>query len=167
MSAMSAFPQEPFGPAARLELDAVPLAVVRHEGITIADLRDAFDRGYRAIGALFADGSLSHAGPALAVYYGNPMKTFDLELGFPVASGPAASIEFDGVTVTASALPAGAARATSVFGSYDGLGEAWMGLADRAAADGGQPRGVWIEVYVSDPGEAPENLRTDLILPLA
>jgi DNA gyrase inhibitor GyrI len=167
MSAMNAFPQQPFGPADRLELDGLPLAVVRHEGISIADLREAFDRGYRAIGALFADGSLSHAGPALAVYHGDPMQTFDLELGFPVASGPAAPIESDGITVTASALPAGAARATSVFGSYDGLGEAWMGLADRAAADGDKPRGVWIEVYVSDPDEAPENLRTDLILPLA
>ena len=40
---MSAFPDAPFGPADRLDLDAVPLAVIRHKGIRIADLPAAFD----------------------------------------------------------------------------------------------------------------------------
>lgn len=69
--------------------------------------------------------------------------------------------------MTASALPTGPATATTFFGSYEGLGSAWMGLVERARAQGLSPRGVTIEVYVSDPGEAPEALRTDLILPVS
>lgn len=165
---MSAFPETPFGPADRIDLEAVPLAVVRHEGVTIADLSGLFDRGYSAIGGAFASGALTPAGPALAVYRGNPMETFDLELGFPVAEAPSTPIETPGgPTITASALPAGPATATTALGSYEGLGAAWAGLVERTVAGGSTPLGVWIEVYVSDPSTAPESLRTDLLLPLA
>lgn len=164
---MSAFPATPFGPADRIELEPVPLAVIRHEAITIADLREAFDRGYPALGAAFAAGELTPAGPAVAIYRGDPMQVFDLELGFPVVTAPATPIEVpDGPPITASALPSGPATATTYLGSYDGLGPAWMGLVERTLAQGAQPRGISIEVYVSDPTAAPEELRTDLVLPL-
>ncbi|WP_217184264.1 GyrI-like domain-containing protein [Streptomyces sp. AC495_CC817] len=164
---MSAFPETPFGPADRLDLDPVPLAVIRHEGITISDLRDVFDRGYRALGATFASGALAPTGPALAIYRGDPMAVFDLELGFPVVQAPTAPIDVpDGPPITASVLPSGPATATTYLGSYEGLGPAWMGLVERTLAQGVQPRGISIEVYVSDPGSASEELRTDLVLPL-
>lgn len=158
---MSAFPETPFDLIDRIELDAVPLAVVRHEGITIADLRDVFDAGYSALGSLFASGALVPAGPAVAVYHGDPMRVFDLELGFPVVLAPEQPTPVNGLEVTASALPAGPAAATTV------LGAGWMGLSDRARAEGLDPRGIWIEVYVSDPSTATDALRTDLILPVA
>ncbi|UJP10811.1 GyrI-like domain-containing protein [Microbacterium sp. KUDC0406] len=165
---MTAFPEAPFGATDRLDLEPVPLAVIRHEGLRIGDLRDAFDRGYRAIAAQFADGTLTPAGPALAIYHGNPMEVFDLELGFPVANAPAQPIAAgDGPPITAAALPAGPATATTVFGSYEGLGAGWTGLVERSLAEGLQPRGISIEVYVSDPTVAPEQLRTDLILPVS
>lgn len=165
---MSAFPEIPFGPADRVELPPSPLAVIRHEAITIDDLRDAFDHGYRAIGAVFATGELAPAGPAVAIYRGDPMKVFDLELGFPVVAAPAAPIEVpDGPPITASALPSGPATATTHLGPYEALGPAWMGLVERTLAQGVQPRGISIEVYVSDPDTAPDELRTDLLLPLA
>ena len=164
---MNAFPARPFGPLDHIDLDVVPLAVVRHEGITIADLRDVFDRGYRAIGSLFADGRLIVAGPAIAVYDGNPMGVFDLELGFPVMTAPAEAVEVGGVTVTASALPSGKATATTTFGPYEGLGAAWRGLLDRTVAEGLTPRGISVEVYVSDPATSTDELHTDLILLVA
>ena len=165
---MDAFPDAPFGPAHSLELDAVPLAVIRHGGIRIADLRDAFDSGYAAIGAAFAAGTLIPAGPALAIYHGDPMGVFDLELGFPVQAPPSDPIATgDGAAIIPSTLPTGQAAATSVFGSYDGRGAGWAGLVARAAEAGLHPRGVWIEVYVSDPGVDPDELRTDLLMPVA
>jgi effector-binding domain-containing protein len=163
---MSAFPQDPFGPLDRIDLGVVPLAVVRHEGIAIADLREAFDAGYRAIGVLFADGRLIATGPAVAIYHGNPMETFDLELGFPVLAAPVEAVESDGLVIAASTMPPGPATATTVFGSYEGLGAGWQGLVTRTLAEGLTPRGISIEVYVSDPTEEPERLRTDLILPV-
>ena len=165
---MDAFPDAPFGPADTLELDAVPLAVIRHEGIRIADLRDAFDSGFAAIGAAFAAGTLIPAGPALAIYHGDPMGVFDLELGFPVQAPPSDPIATgDGAAIVASTLPSGQAVASSVFGSYDGLGAGWAGLVARAAEAELHPRGVWIEVYVTDPGVDPDELRTDLLMPVA
>lgn len=165
---MDAFPDAPFGPADSLELDAVPLAVIRHEGIRIADLRDVFDSGYAAIGAAFSAGTLIPAGPALAIYHGDPMGVFDLELGFPVQAPPSDPIATgDGAAIIAATLPSGQAVASSVFGSYDGLGAGWAGLVARAAEAGLHPRGVWIEVYVSDPGVDPDELRTDLLMPVA
>ncbi|MFB7252309.1 GyrI-like domain-containing protein [Microbacterium sp. NPDC056234] len=163
---MTAFPESAFGPADLLELDAQPLAVVRHDGIRIEDLRDAFDTGFAAIGRLFGEGRLSPVGPALAIYRGNPMEAFDLELGFPVAEAPTQPIESAGETVVAAALPAGSALATTVFGSYDTLGNAWSALVEHADAAGKTLRGISIEVYVSDPTEPAERLRTDLILPI-
>ena len=164
---MNAFPEAPFGPADSLELETVPLAVIRHDGIRIADLQDAFDRGYGAIGALFADGTLIPTGPALAIYHGDPMGVFDLELGFPVQTAPSAAIAApDGARIVASTLPDGAAVATTVFGSYEGLGAGWAGLVERAAEAALRPRGIWIEVYVSDPDTVPSELRTDLLMPV-
>lgn len=162
---MSAFPSSPFGPFDGIDLDVVPLAVVRHEGITTADLPRVFDGSFGAVGALFADGRLIVAGPAIAVYHGNPMGEFDLEVGFPVMTSPAEAIESAGLTVTASALPKGTATATSAFGAYEGLGAAWRGLLDRTVAEGLTPRGISVEIYVSDPTHTPvDELRTDLIL---
>lgn len=165
---MNAFPDAPFGPADRLDLDAVPLAVIRHKGIRISDLQAAFDAGYSAIALTFAGDVLVPTGPALAIYHGDPMDVFDLELGFPVQSPPENPIPTaNGRVIVASTLPAGPAVATTLFGSYEELGSAWGGLVERAGTQGVQPGGVWVEVYVSDPSTPPAELRTDLIMPTA
>lgn len=165
---MNAFPDAPFGPADRLELDAVPLAVIRHNGIRLADIQEAFDAGYSAIALTFAGDVLIPTGPALAIYHGDPMGAFDLELGFPVQTPPENPIPTaSGRVIVASTLPAGPAVATTLFGSYEELGRAWAGLVERAGAEGVHPGGTWIEVYVSDPSTTPEELRTDLLMPIA
>ncbi|MCT9820123.1 GyrI-like domain-containing protein [Microbacterium sp. W1N] len=159
----AAFPDAPFASPARIQLDPLPLAVVRHEGIRIDALRDAFDQGYSAIAGLFGDGTLVPTGPALAIYYGDPMDTFDLELGFPVAAAPTEPVVVGAVAVIGSALPSGPAIATTHTGAYDGLGQAWAELVHAVQET---PTGVWIESYVSDPTDDPAELRTDLILPV-
>ncbi|MDF2559894.1 MAG: hypothetical protein K0R99_1340 [Microbacterium sp.] len=164
---MNAFPDTPFGPADRLDLEGVPLAVIRHDGIRLADLQDAFDAGYSAIALTFAGDVLTPSGPALAIYHGDPMDVFDLELGFPVEAAPENPIPTaSGSVIVGSALPSGPAVATTVFGSYDELGAGWAGLVEHAGAVGLRPGGIWIEVYVSDPSTTPAELRTDLIMPL-
>ena len=165
---MNAFPDAPFGSADRLDLDAVPLAVIRHDGIRLADIQEAFDAGYSAIALTFAGDVLIPTGPALAVYHGDPMGVFDLELGFPVQTPPENPIPTaSGRVIVASTLPAGPAVATTLFGSYEELGRTWAGLVERAGAEGLLPGGTWIEVYVSDPRTTPEELRTDLLMPIA
>lgn len=160
----SAFPAAPFAAPTRIDVNATPLAVVRHEGVRIDALVPLFDAGYAAIGSLFADGALVPTGPAIAVYYGDPMDTFDLELGFPVANAPVQPISVGEAEVRASALPAGPAYASTHIGPYDDLGAAWQSLAHAVDVE---PVGVWIESYVGNPVDtAPGRLRTDLIMPV-
>ena len=51
-------PPQPYERGTRVELDEVPLAVVRRDGVTLDDIRDLFDEGYAALGTLLSDGTL-------------------------------------------------------------------------------------------------------------
>lgn len=158
-----AFPLEPFTGATEIELAPTPLAVIRHEGVTLADLPSIFDGGYSAVALLFGTGALAPTGPAIAVYRGDPAETFDLDVGFPVEVAPAQPLIVGDRTVIGSTLPAGPALASTHLGSYDTLGQSWMALAHATDAS---PTQIWIESYVSDPTDAVEQLRTDLIMPI-
>lgn len=144
----------------------VPLAVVRHHGVRMGDLRELFDTSFRAIGAAASSGEVEPTGPAVAVYDGDPADVFDLAVGLPVAELPSGTLEHDGVQVVGHHLPAGAYAALSHIGSYDGLPQAWEHLLAGVQEGGAQPRGVWAEVYVTEPGpEAdPSTMRTDLLV---
>ena len=162
---MSAFPAEPFDGVQQITVDPAPLAVVRHLGLQLNDLARVFDPAYAALARALADGALVPTGPALAVYHGDAMDTFDLEIGFPVDAAPDAPLTVDGIEISASALPGGSALATSHVGGFDGLGGAWAGLYGEVASRGLERSGDWIEIYVSDPRATAEtDLRTDLVL---
>lgn len=156
-------PAEPYDRGARVELDAVPLAVVRHDGVRLDQLRDLFDAAYPAVAGQFADGTIVPAGPALAIYHGDVRETFDIEIGFPVVEPPSSPVPVGELEVVGSTLPAGPAVAATHIGPYDGLGEAWAQLADLPEVN---PRGSWVEVYVTEPGPDASTLRTDLLLPV-
>ena len=155
-------PAQPYQHGTRVTLGPVPLAVVRHEGVSLDELRDLFDAAYPAIGGLFGSGDLVPAGPALAVYHGDPQESFDIEIGFPVVEPPAAPITVGDLQVVGAVLPAGPALAATHLGSYDGLGEAWGRLTRSTDVI---PTGDWIEVYVSDPSSSAD-VRTDLLMPV-
>jgi effector-binding domain-containing protein len=157
-------PAQPYDTGVRIELDPAPLAVVRHHDVTLADVPDLFDAGYGVIGALVGTGALVPAGPALAVYRGDPSGRFDLDLGFPVSVPLDEPITSAGLEVVGTTLPAGPARAATHLGAYDDLGAAWARLV---AVSDATPTGVWIEVYVTDPSVDPDALRTDLYMPVA
>ncbi|HYJ28560.1 MAG TPA: GyrI-like domain-containing protein [Nocardioides sp.] len=156
-------PPEPHERGARVELDPVPLAVVRRDGVVLDDVRDLFDEGYAALGRLLGDGTLVPVGPALAIYRGDVTARFDLELGFPVAEAPGSPIRAGDLEVVGTTLPAGPALAATHLGAYDDLGDAWARLADTPGAS---HTNTWIEVYVVDPSSDPDHLRTDLLMPV-
>lgn len=158
-----AFPLDPFTGPTLIDMSPTPLAVVRYESVTLADIPSIFDTAYSAVALLFGTGALAPVGPAIAVYRGDPAETFDLDVGFPVAVALEQPLTVGDLTVIGSALPPGPALAATHLGSYDTLGESWMALAHATEAT---PTQVWIESYVSDPTEAAEQLRTDLIMPV-
>ena len=145
-------------------LEAELLVVIRHERVTIADLPRIFDSTFTALGRAMSAGQFIAVGPAYAVYDGDPQDVFDIEVGFPAMGAPTNTIESPAGRIHASALPAGPAVVLSHIGSYDSMPDSWQKVVDSGH---GKPRGIWIEVYVSDPSStAPEALRTDLILPV-
>lgn len=151
---------EPLAEPILLTVADEPTVVIRHHGVTVADLPNLFDAGFTALAASGA----ALSGPPFAIYRGDPAAVFDMEIGFPVAAPLPAPVE-GSVTVEPDTLPSGPALALSHIGSYDTLGESWGRLAAEAAARGFTPT-LFFEVYVSDPTPEtdPATLRTDLFL---
>lgn len=145
-------------------LEASLLVVIRFDAQRVSDLPDLFDPAFSELHRAAKAGLFTPSGPAVAVYYGDPSGIFDLELGFPALTAPTASIVTPAGEIHASALPAGPAAIVSHTGDYSGLGDAWARLSHEAVGD---PRGIWIEAYLSDPRATDDaEHRTDLILPL-
>lgn len=151
---------EPVTEPTLVTLKPEPTAVVRHRGVTVHELVPLFDAGYSAVAASGA----ALAGPAFALYLGDPSAAFDLELGFPVSEPLAAAVP-GAVTTEPSSLPGGHAFTLSHLGRYDNLSQGWGRLAAAAASQGFRPS-CFYEVYVTEPmpGMDPATLRTDLFL---
>ena len=160
----------PIPPAPRDEpelvvLDAVPTAVVRHADVRMERIREVFDTSFAALGG----SGVAPAGPAFAVYRGDPADQFDVEVGFPLAERLPAAIPVGDLTVEPSALPDGRAVTLSHVGGYDGLGDAWARLFSGVVGGGLRPGEAIIEVYVTEPtpDADPAGMRTDLFVTLA
>ena len=148
------------------DTERVPLAMAIHERVTMDVLRDLFDATYSAIGGAIARGELTPAGPALALYRGDPRGTFDIEIGFPVHTPWAGPVVADGITIVASEWPPGPTVAVSHIGGYDTLEASWEQLAAVASSSAsGEPVALG-ELYVTEPSPeaAPAPLRTDLMI---
>lgn len=161
-------PESPRQGVERFDLTAVPLAVARYDKVTMGELRTLFDTTFQALGAAIGAGKVQPAGPALAVYHGDPSQTFDVEIGFPVAEPIREKTLVGDITIQNSTLPAGPAAGTSHLGSFDGLGESW-GRLMQDILDSGDGPGSMVEIYVTEPSPDmnPDDLRTDLIVSLA
>jgi len=148
---------EPFAEPTDLDLPTdVTVVESHHHDATLADLPGIFDAGYSVLAGL------GPIGPGYAIYDGDPATRFDLTIGFPVAEAPA-SVP-DGVEV--ATFPSGPARVVSHLGGFEGLGPAWERFLGTPGPEGG-PRRI-VEIYVSGPSvTAPEDLRTDLVVPRA
>ncbi len=157
-------PSTPRSEPERVELGAVPTAVVRRAGLTMEGIRAFFDAAFPALAAP----AVVPAGPPFAIYRGDPGAVFDAEVGFPVAQPLAAPVPGE-LVVEPSSVPAGPALALSHLGAYDTLGETWGRLLGAVAASGAVPGSVFVEVYLTEPGPDadPAAMRTELFAPLA
>lgn len=147
------------------EFTDVPIASVRFDGVTLANLADLFDPAFGALGAAAAAGAFVPAGPGLAVYRGDPMSTFDLEVALPVAAALDGETEFAGQTIRPSVISGGQCAVRSHIGAYDGLGDAWGTVVTAVQSSGKSLGEQWLEVYVTmpTPDADPATLRTELI----
>lgn len=160
-------PEAPRTQVEWLTLAETPLATVWHRGITVADLPAAFDSGFTAVATAVAQAGIAVTFPAIAVYHGDPMGTFDLEVAALLAAPLSQEVLVGEVTVVPSALAAGEYASLSHIGSYEDLGRTWGRFLEGVRADGAEGLHTWVEVYVSDPTSTePAELRTDLAMPV-
>ncbi|WP_169823312.1 GyrI-like domain-containing protein [Aldersonia kunmingensis] len=147
------------------EFDDVPIASIRFNGVTIDKLVELFDPAFGALGAAIGAGAFVPTGPALAVYRGDPMSSFDLEVAFPVAEALAGETEAAGQTIRPSVISGGQCAVRSHVGSFDGLGDAWGTIVTAVQSSGKSLGEQWLEVYVTQPtpDTDPATLRTELI----
>jgi effector-binding domain-containing protein len=151
-----------------IEFDDVATAAIRFDQITQATLIEVFDKGFGTLGAAADAGAFVPAGPAVAVYHGDPMAVFDLEVALPVAVPLANEVEFANHRLRPSVVRGGRCAVRSHVGAYDGLGDAWQSVVAAVLASGAVLSDRWIEVYVTEPGPDvdPATLRTELIAPV-
>ena len=103
------------------------------------------------------------AGPPFARFFDYTEDEADFEAGFPLSE----PVQGEG-RIAASELPGGLAAVTTHVGPYDGLQDTHAAIGEWVLANGHDPSGPVLEVYVTNPREEPDpsKRRTDVVWPL-
>jgi len=143
------------------QLPAQDVLAVRRE-VSMATIGTAMDSAFGALWRHVAQTGAQPAGPPLVLYLEPPEGEFTIEVCVPVAAN---AVGAEGIDV--QHLPATEAATLVHQGPYDGLSASWQQLGDWVRGSGRTAGGPAREVYVTDPrGCAPEDLRTQLVIPL-
>jgi effector-binding domain-containing protein len=119
----------------------------------------AFGEVYGYLGAQGVEGQ----GPPFVVYHGAPVEDdpFDIEVCAPVTApiDPPAGWQLE-------ELPAGTFATLLHVGPYDAIGASYEAMFAWVGAHGLAPAGPPREVYLSEPGTPPDQIRTIVELPV-
>jgi effector-binding domain-containing protein len=137
-------------------------AVIR---ITIPreEIRNVMGPGIGELMAAVATQGITPAGPVFSHHLRTDAKTFDFEVGVPIATPVAASGR-----VRPGQLPAAQVARTVYHGDYEGLGAGWGELDAWIKAEGLTTGPDFWERYVAGPESSPDpaTWRTELNRPL-
>ncbi len=139
------------------------IAAVIHVTIPRDQIRSAMPTAINEIAAALSSQGMAPAGPLFAHHLTTSAKTFDFEVGFPVA----APVQSSG-RVKNGELPGGRIAHTVYQGDYEGLFRAWSEFGEWMKRERQTGRGDLWEIYVAGPESSPDpaNWRTELCLPL-
>lgn len=138
-------------------------ALVVRKTAKMSDVSKALGEGFGTIVRHAQETGAHFAGPPFAMYPEPPSESLTFFVCMPVAPGATGG---EGVEI--QDLPAVEAATLVHKGPYHGLPGSWQRMMGWVAAQGRQPAGPPREVYLSDPGEVPEEeLLTELVVPLA
>lgn len=140
------------------DADPVTTAVIAAV-VPAAELPAFFDRAFSTLPAVLESQGIRPTGAAFALHRRPVADTADLEVGFPVEAEVTPEHG-----VTPSALPGGRVASVVHCGGFDGLPDAWAGLAAWIEDRGLVPADAMWEVYLTEPTPemAPSQLRTEL-----
>ena len=142
-------------------LPAQEVLAVRRE-VSLATIGTAMDSAFAALWRHVTETGAQPAGPPFVLYLEPPQGEFSVEVCVPVTAN---AVKGEGIEVRE--LPAAEVATLVHHGPYDGLSASWQQLREWVRASGRTAGGPAREVYVSDPrGCAPQDLRTELVIPL-
>ena len=142
-------------------LPSQQVLVVRRQ-VTLASIAAGMDSAFSALWQHLSDSGVQPSGPPFVLYLGAPEGEFPIEVCVPVGPGAVGAQEIE-----ARELPGGEGAVLVHHGPYDGLATSWQALTQWVQDSGRRPSGPPREVYVTDPSStAPEDLRTELVIPL-
>lgn len=127
------------------------------------EIQNVMGPGYRELMTAVAVQGISPVGPWFTHHLQVPGKTFDFEIGVPVAAAVAPAGR-----VQPGELPAATVARTVYRGPYEGLSDAWGEFIAWIAAEGyATAPNLW-ECYVAGPESSanPADWRTELNRPL-
>ncbi len=129
----------------------------------VTDLPRVLGSTYSTIVNYLAELGEEPAGPPYAAYYNMDLQDLDVEIGIPVAR------ELPGRDdIRASGIPGGQVATCCHVGPYQTIEPAYNALSQWIEAEGLQPTGVAVEMYLNDPTQTPpEELQTQILFPLA
>lgn len=138
-------------------IEAEPVLMAYAEGATSQDSEDisaALGAAYGKVGGFLAANGIEMAGPPLTVNKVWEEGRFEFDAGIPIAAAPEEISEESEVKV--GQTYAGKVAKVVHVGSYEGLEATYGKLEAWLAANGWESAGAPWDVWVSDPGNTPE-----------
>jgi effector-binding domain-containing protein len=139
---------------------AQPALTVRMHA-AVQDLPQALGKAYSAIMQYLGELGEQPTGMPFAAYYNMDMQNLDIEAGFPVARKIAGKGE-----IQASEFPGGKLASAIHIGPYEQMMSAYETLTQWIKANGYEATGVAYELYYSEPGTPPQEIKTEIVFPL-
>ncbi|MDE2886917.1 MAG: GyrI-like domain-containing protein [Gemmatimonadota bacterium] len=144
------------------EIQSQPIVGIRAT-TTMEEIKQVIGALFGEIMEYFTRNGLAPAGMPLTIYHEMDADRLEMECGMPVAS-PVEGTE----RVRPGELPAGKVATVTHMGPYEQLGQTWSALMKWMEEEDLQAAGAPWEVYVTDPGEEPDQSkwRTDIFFPI-
>ena len=144
------------------EIQSQPIVGIRAT-TTMEEIKQVIGALFGEIMEYFTRNGLAPAGMPLTIYHEMDADRLEMECGMPVTS-PVEGTE----RVRPGELPAGKVATVTHMGPYEQLGQTWSALMKWMEEEGLQAAGAPWEVYVTDPGEEPDQSkwRTDIFFPI-
>lgn len=142
------------------ELNAQPTLAIQTR-TPVQNLPKILGESYTAIMEYMGELEEQPVGAPFVMYYNMDIQDLDIEIGFPVSKKFS-----DKGNIKVGEFPGGKIASLVFIGPYDKMEPAYNALSKWIEDNGFEATGVAIERYFSGPETPPEEIKTEILLPL-